>query len=375
MEKKNQPLMTREERISRIKDELIREVRVLAKRLGKAPTSLEFNWARDTKASATVLKYFGSWNQFLIEAGFTVNRVAKYTDEELIAQIQMLEKELDRVPTTAEFDRDLRTANSSTAREHFGSWDNFLLEAGFDKAFLEERTRERLKLQLQMQAEELGRAPYAREFKAASFSVVIKHFGSWNQFLTETGIENRRKDFTMGELISQVKMLANELGRTPTAVEFAQDPRTAALGIVKRTFGSWYQFIVAAKLVENYRNERVVLIRQVQMLAKEFGRFPTAVEFEQDPRTASSRIAREIFGSWNRFIIAAGFKMSPTIGQYTKEDLIIQANMLAREFGRTPSKSEFDDDPRTSSTKSIRKYFGSWSQFLAEINLKPSSIA
>ena len=59
-----------------------------------------------------------------------------------------------------------------------------------------------------------------------------------------------------------------------------------------------------------YGWSRDELIVQVQMLAKELGRTPTIKEFDQDPRTASFHTVVNRFGSWNKFLEAAGLKVN-----------------------------------------------------------------
>ena len=121
-------------------------------------------------------------------------------------------------------------------------------------------------------------------------------------------------NLTKDELIVQVQMLAKELGRTPTRKEFDQDPRTASSGAAINKFGSWNKFLEAAGLKVNVKHSTNLtkdeLIVQVQMLAKELGRTPTRKEFDQDPRTASSGAAINKFGSWNKFLEAAGLKVN-----------------------------------------------------------------
>ena len=57
-------------------------------------------------------------------------RGCKYTDEELLSQVQMLAEELGRTPKKLEFDIDDRTASAVTCAQRFGGWKNFLEQAG-----------------------------------------------------------------------------------------------------------------------------------------------------------------------------------------------------------------------------------------------------
>ena len=168
-------------------------------------------------------------------------------------------------------------------------------------------------------------------------------------------------------------MLAEELGRTPTAKEFDNDQRTASFTAVQKRFGSWNKFLEEAGLNTNFSYARVSdeeLIQQAQMLARELGRTPTMREFEKDQRTASPAAIQKRFGSWNKFLEEAGLNTNFSYARVSDEELIQQAQMLARELGRTPTMREFEKDQRTASPAAIQKRFGSWNKFLEEAGLK-----
>ncbi len=242
-------------------------------------------------------------------------------------------------------------------------------------------SREVLISQVQMLARELGRTPTSAEFNAdprvSCVGSVIIYFGSWNQFLEAAGVEvvniyqSRRKAMQNDELIEQLLMLAKELGRTPSAAQFDRDPRTSSSGIAKLHFGSWNQFLEAAGLQFNrfrkYTDDD--LIKQVQDLAKRLGRTPSSKEFEQEPGTANPASVCIHFGSWNQFLEAAGLRLNCPIG-CSDDDLIKQVQDLAKRLGRTPLSKEFGNDPQTVSVPTVQKRFGSWNQFLEAAGLR-----
>ena len=166
------------------------------------------------------------------------------------------------------------------------------------------------------------------------------------------------------ELFAQVRMLAEELGRAPFIREFNEDPRTAgSTTAISRFGGSWNKFLEAAGLESNVISTEK-LLAQVRMLAEELGRSPSSSEFDKNPRTASSDAAMSRFdGKWNKFLDAAG--LEPIKKSVTTEELLVQVRMLAEELGRAPSRREFDKDPRTASSDTARSRFdGSWNKFL-----------
>lgn len=238
----------------------------------------------------------------------------KYTNEDIIAQVLMLADERGRTPTLLNFAKDERTVSTRVVWDRFGSWNNLLEAAGL-RLNIPRCTDEELIAQAQMMAKELGRAPKKKEFiidsRTASAETVLRRFGSWNRFLSIAELKpNRMTEFSDDELIKQVQTLAAELGKTPTQKEFEKDSRTASIRVIKRHFGSWNKFLQAAGIELNVKTDYTnqLLIAQAQMLAKELGRAPTSEEFKHDPRTASQSTPIKRFGSWRNFLVVAGVK-------------------------------------------------------------------
>ena len=57
---------------------------------------------------------------------------------------------------------------------------------------------------------------------------------------------SRAAESVKNELTEQIIMLAREIGRTPTAVEFDNDPRTESVATVEAYFGSWPNLVKVA---------------------------------------------------------------------------------------------------------------------------------
>ena len=157
----------------------------------------------------------------------------------------------------------------------------------------------------------------------------------------------------------------------PTKAEFNADKRTASADTAKNRFESWNKFAEAAGLeVAVIDTSKEGLIKQLQMLAKELGRVPTIKEFKADKRTASDDTARNRFESWSKFVEAAGFEVA--VIDTSKEGLIRQLQMMTEELGRVPTKAEFNANKRTASASTAKNRFESWSKFVKAAGLKNS---
>lgn len=102
---------------------------------------------------------------------------------------------------------------------------------------------------------------------------------------------------------------------------------------------------------------------KVREFYSKHGRTPVRREMEQ-----VNTIARRYFGSWNNFIKTAGLK--PNVNK-TKAEVEAELLALINEFygthGRIPMRREF-----SAKSTSINKYFGSWNKFIAAAGFEPN---
>ena len=170
------------------------------------------------------------------------------------------------------------------------------------------------------------------------------------------------------ELIQQIQMLARELGKTPSILEFNTDSRVGSAATVQKAFGSWNDFVVAAGLPINDRRPHSTdeeLINQLKAVVAETGQVPTYVQFNRRPETASHAAIRKHFGTWNNFIRAAGFEpKNLSYANISDEALVEQVQNLAIKLGAVPTTTEFNKDPNTASAGTVIRRFGSWKRFL-----------
>lgn len=139
-------------------DQIVGELQACAERLGRSPTMREFaSDPRTTVHPQTVIEHFGSWNNAKRAAGLVPRRFA--TREELLGLLRELGDELGRPPTARDIDEHKGKLPSKSLYWHtFGSLTNALREAGFDIPVGEERL-ERAVEQGAAMARTLGRLP------------------------------------------------------------------------------------------------------------------------------------------------------------------------------------------------------------------------
>jgi hypothetical protein len=139
-------------------EQIVEELQACAERLGRSPTMKEFAADRETSVHPqTVIERFGTWNAAKREAGLVPRRFA--TREELLTVLRELGERLGRVPTARDIDANRGTMPSKSLYWHtFGSLTAALREAGFDVPVGGERLERAVEQGVAL-ALELGRLP------------------------------------------------------------------------------------------------------------------------------------------------------------------------------------------------------------------------
>ena len=168
---------------------------------------------------------------------------SRYTKGQIIEIIRKFERENGRPPTSADFDDNLRYYPSSwSVRNLFGSWNDAMRMAGLiPNTLLKD---EELLEFLRKFDRENGRSPKMEDFlgnpKYPSFAIYQKHFGSWNNALKMAGLEINRFTKTIDEeLLGYLSQFYDTYGRPPTQLDFNNNPKYPSFGVYIDRFGRW----------------------------------------------------------------------------------------------------------------------------------------
>jgi Homing endonuclease associated repeat len=197
-------------------------------------------------------------------ASFQAGIRKRYSDEQIVAELQASAERLGRSPTMREFAADEQTTvHPQTVIEHFGSWNAAKRSAGLvPRRFA---TREELLSLLTELGETLGRPPTARDIdehkgKLPSKSLYWHTFGSLANALREAGFDVPVGEERLERAVEQGATLARALGRLPKFADWAEARRADSSLLtewqVYRMFdarrGAWstFQFLVRERLDE-----------------------------------------------------------------------------------------------------------------------------
>jgi hypothetical protein len=150
-----------------------------------------------------------------------------------------------------------------------------------------------------------------------------------------------RRRYTDEQILEELRASAARLGRSPTMREFAADAEASVHPqTVIEHFGTWNAAKRAAGLTPRRFISREDLLDQLRALAAELGRLPTARDLEERRRTmASKSLIWHTFGSLTAALREAGFDVP--VGEERLERAVAQGAALAVELGRLPKMADW----------------------------------
>jgi hypothetical protein len=180
----------------------------------------------------------------------------------------------------------------------------------------------------------------------------------------------RRRD-TDEQILGALRSSAERLGRSPTMKEFAADPEA---GMHPQTviehFGTWNAAKRAAGLLPRRFATRAELVEQLRLLGEELGRTPTAQDIRaRRGSMPSASLYWHTFGSLTTALREAGFDVA--VGEERLERALSQGAALARSLGRLPKFGDWQEarraDPAMLTEWQVYRLFdarrGAWATF------------
>lgn len=293
-----------------VKEEIyLDELHRVADKVGHVPLRTDVE-EHGRFSQATYEKFFETWNQALATAGYEPNKVQNIGREALLAEIRRLANDLGHPPTSDDMNEEGKFSVQPYKSE-FGTWNTAVEESGFKPIRQWGVSDEHLIDELRRLDDELGRTPtydHMQEYGEHSPTVYTQRFGSWNDTLRTAGLEPVKvQNIPREALIGEVQRLADELGRVPTAADmrfYGKYTRTT----YQRQFGSWNNVIKAAGYEPNVVSDIPIddLLGEIRRLKSDLGRIPRVEDIDRHGRYSRRPYGRH-FSSWYDVIETAGF--------------------------------------------------------------------
>ncbi len=360
------------------KEELIKELERLSNTLGRPPQVSDMN-ALGEYSAHTYKKRFGSWNGALEKIGMESESIHNATRDDLINEMQQLAEELGHPPRTEHMDTEGKYS-STTYQNRFGGWQKALEAAGFEP--FTGISKDELLTAVKSLAKDLDRSPTTKEFNQStphSATTCKEKFGSWRKTLEEAGLdpnENGQREYTNDELIDEMQRLDGDLGHTPSSSEM-EDEGEYSSGVYQNRFGSWSDAVEAAELdsdsVGRQQYTDAKLLEELEFVAEELGQTPRATDMDKYGDIAPATFVNR-FGSWDEALEKAGYDPDENAAgkQYTNQELVSELQKLAKSIGRSPTTVEMNESGKYSSSVYLDR-FDSWENALVEADLDPEN--
>ena len=296
-------------------------IRELADQLDTTPTQAEMD-EHGTISQHAIIDEFGSWNEGVRAAGLEPNQKHGISDDEILEEIRRTARRLGRVPSMSEMNEHGEYSVAVVERA-FGSWTTGVRAAGLQPASETRRQASRVSKrevirEIRSLASELGRAPSAREMNergAIAAGTVRKRFEQFDAAVRAAGFDpcpTAAERYTRAEVIDAIQRTAEELGQPPTCDEM-RATGDCSPETAQRLFGSWNTALRAAGLTPRLRSAIPTdeLLAAVDDLAEQLGRVPRWADNRREGQFSVGTY-QDRFGSWRNALDAAGYDAPST---------------------------------------------------------------
>lgn len=238
----------------------------------------------------------------------------KYTREFLISELHRYFENTRNVPKHSDIGGEY--PSYCIYRNYFGSWNNALLEAGFDLHSMQNYTNEYLISELQRYVTVNGVVPSAPNMTRSSgfpaSSVYVKRFGTWNNALISAGLPIF--GYTDDFLIAEIHRFLLENSRPPTYNDMTNDKGYPSAAVYDSHFGLWSKALEIAG-IDKIEHIKETLIKDLYKFYINKGSTPITTDACNNNGLASTETYIRYFGSWNNALIAANIPVNRIVAK------------------------------------------------------------
>jgi hypothetical protein len=230
-------------------------------------------------------------------------------------------------------------------------------------------------------AGDLGRLPTAKEYDEVgeySSSSFQRVFGSWNEAVEQAGFEpNDPYDEVSDEkLLRDICSVGEKLGKTPSVSEYKDHGKYGAVTFHNH-FGSWNEAVEQAGFEPQQIGSKISkenLLKDIRSVARHLDKVPTYNEYRNEGKY-SVMTAQRVFGSWNEAVKQAGYIPHHWHNKIDDEKLLRDICSVARSLGKPPTKGEYDKHGEHYSG-TVTDHFNTWRGALrrADCTYKPFEV-
>lgn len=333
---------------------------------------------------ATIIKYFGSWNEAIKQAGLQPNasNIELYTDEDILNALRDFYLRNGHYISTTLYQESGTRPGLPVIQKRFGSWNNALSAADIplNKEMEQKYTKEEIIRVLRDFYENNG--IITREFYMLSGQIphlhtIINYFGTWESALEEADIdtEKDRKQYTKEEIIQSIQRCYQDSRKTMTISTYINGDYLPKLATIRRVFGSWEQAVEAANLrqfQERYTKEEVLEILR-ECYEQNHGKLSMSDYRHMRVEPTVSFIKHMFNDSWNTALEQASLDVN--IRYYSDEEIYSVLREVYEDNDKNITLPLYKDSGKRPLAATIIHRFGSWKKALkrAGIGIQPDN--
>lgn len=314
---------------------------------------------------------------------FQPNRLPKYDEGSLINELKRVISKYfeNRPPQLKDFNK-YSMVSQTTIFKYFGTWENALIKAGYKT--IEEEMREDLKTISNLNQGKFFTYDYYKgqggKFALERLKNVFRQ-SDWQSLLQNILslkkppkliriVKTQRKrvsEFTEDQLFSELKRVWEKLGRRPTYSEF-RTIGTIGTKVYERRFGNWTKAIETFSLKfnfytqsnENCNTTPTLLLSELRTIASKItSPILTFDDYKKHGGVHSKITFQNHLGSWRLAVEQIGKKDGVGKGRYSREDLFAELQRVWELIGRQPKTREMNEFGNIPASLFTQR-FGSW---------------
>ena len=181
----------------------------------------------------------------------------------------------------------------------------------------------------------------------------------------------RKKIYEDWQLLYWLKDYAEELGRTPTQLDVANEESMPAVPTYKYRFGTkWNKILEKSGLAINqiHQYDSDEILEKLKKVCDQIGREPKECEINVYDLPSKHTYGSH-FGSWDQALEKVGYEKLRK--EWTKEEMLKELRKFAEELGRTPTSKEVDNNENLPAQSTYWRKFGSFSKACEKAGLTP----
>ena len=369
--------------------------------LGPQQSRWEREWPR-WPSHATVVRYFESFGEALVAAGFPGRRRPALPVGRRVRAARRLHADGLATGDIA----DLLEVHPRTVRRYLRAGDCTGCGAPLAttasmrcpdcarrEMHVPTTTRDQVIAAVQRWGNYTGRPPTTGDWRAGpldgppnrwerewprwpSTGQALVHFDSWEELLRAAGYKPYRRRWSDEQILAALVRFAEREGRPPTESDWvANGADHPHAGTVKAHFGSWRAALAAAGLESTHDQwDRKLILDAMRRFARRHGRAPSSEEWQvKGPaRNPTAAVVRRHFGSFTAALAAAGYE--PHWRRFDDAEALRALRVHFEEHARAPTVREWEKLGRRPSAGGLIKRFGSWNAALQAADIPPGSI-